>query len=61
MEKIFNEIIKESNEWEIWHSWIQLVSFVFQSKPIFGKLNLDKELRSEIEEKEFLYENFDKS
>ncbi|CAD8049460.1 unnamed protein product [Paramecium sonneborni] len=51
--KVFSEIIKESNDWEIWFTWIQLLSQLYCFKPILENLTIDKQLYELISIKEY--------
>ncbi|CAD8046507.1 unnamed protein product [Paramecium primaurelia] len=51
--KVFNEIIKESNDWEIWFAWIQLLQQLYCFKPTLDKLQIDQNLYEQIILKEY--------
>ncbi|CAD8119904.1 unnamed protein product [Paramecium sonneborni] len=59
LSKMFCEIIRESTDWEIWCSWIQILSSLFQFKQAVDELKIEPQLSQYLQGKEYTIPNFD--
>ncbi|CAD8125112.1 unnamed protein product [Paramecium sonneborni] len=59
LSKMYCEIIRESTDWEIWCSWIQILSSLFQFKLTVEELKIESQLTQYLQGKEYTIPNFD--
>ncbi|CAD8209130.1 unnamed protein product [Paramecium octaurelia] len=59
LSRMYCEIIRESTDWEIWCSWIQVLSQLFSLKQAVDELRIQNQLCQYFQGKEYTIPNFD--